>query len=134
MRQPQSQLHKRPAGVPESDTVVVVRQGLRASAKTETIRRFEGEEVQIWGLSRGSTSTHAIYPHHSTITANAQIPARQASISPKQVAEPLRQRGGGVGWGAGGSVQAAAGRIGTGGGARADGTFGDGSVGCWAAE
>ena len=75
--------------MPDSDTVVVVRQGLRANAKNETIRRFEGEEVQIWGLSRGSTSTHAIYPHHSTITANALISAWQASVSPQQVAETL---------------------------------------------
>ena len=55
---------------------------------------------------------------------------QQAGMAVSWHQEGARERGGGVGWRMGGSVEAAAGRIGTGDSARGDGTSRDVSVGC----
>ena len=59
---------------------------------------------------------------------------QQAGMAVSWHQEGARERRRGVGWRAVGSVEAAAGRIGTGESARGDGTFGAPAVGCGAEE
>ena len=92
----------------------------------------EAQKVVLWVVTAGPCTRGSGMQKAAAARAFGEGEQQQAGMAVSWHQEGARERGGGVGWRAVGSVEAAAGRIGTGDSARGDGTFGDGSAGCGA--
>ena len=90
------------------------------------------QEVVVWVVSGAASTGGSGMRKAAAVRAYGEGEQQQAGMAVSWHQEGARERGEGVGWRAVGSVEAAAGRIGTGDSARGDGTFGDGSAGCGA--